>query len=431
MHSYRVTALSVLGALIVAGCAAHGSAVPPIALRGVTKPLVYQTGTSAWQTLTIPQGVYADNLVAGFDDAMWYCQIISNSQSAVSRIDMSGNVTTFPLMLEQSDSSCNSLTSNPDGRLYFEQVAQNGSVEMGSISMSGKVAYLNLSAPIEQGQMVSGSDGNLWIVTFATAHVYCVTTTGKVTEYQNPGELDIQDVIEGPDGNVWFGQNYQNHRDYALTGKITPTGVITLYPSIPHGNGLAAGADGGIWYFSTKAMERVDPATGLVTTYPTTFENPGGSLSPGPGDALYFVQPALKGDFHLQAFNVKTHQATLYSAIPGTDIEGISSTAVMGPDKNVWLANPNDDAALVVYLWREISTVPASVAVTVGQSAPMSASEKRVPDAILSAVSNDQTIATVSGGDGSFMIYGAKSGTTTITVSDNLGNSLSVPVTVN
>jgi hypothetical protein len=359
---------------------------------------------------------------------MWFCESV-NGYASVVKIDMLGNTSEYPLQ-PTLDAACDVLTPNPDKTLYFLQVALDGTISMGHISMSGQVSYLNLSESIESGSMVSGSDGNLWIVTSETQHIYRVTTSGVVTEYQNPDEYPPV-AIEGPDGNVWFGQNCTYRRnDTTRTGKITPQGVITLYP-LDCGSGLAAGEDGGIWYYADREMLRIDPATGTDTIYPTNVQTPHGNLWPGPDGNLYFLVWPATGSWHLQAYNVFTHKIDLYTLIPGTNVEGVRDVIAMGPDKNMWMANPNDNQALVVYLYREILTSPSSIQESVGQTVPMSAAEKHVGNAHLSATSNNLSIATVSGSDGSFMIYGVKSGTTTVTISDNLGNSLNVPVTVN
>jgi uncharacterized protein YjdB len=56
--------------------------------------------------------------------------------------------------------------------------------------------------------------------------------------------------------------------------------------------------------------------------------------------------------------------------------------------------------------------------------------EKKSRQRSFTAVSNNQTIATVSGSGESFTVTGVAPGSTTITVSDLIGNSLDVAVTV-
>ena len=142
---------------------------------------------------------------------------------------------------------------------------------------------------------------------------------------------------------------------------------------------------------------------------------------------MYFIQSSLHGDYHRRAYNVKKHVMDLYSAIPGTAGIGVPDLGVEGPDRNMWLGS----GPLYVYLWREISSVPASIEVQVGQSAPLAVSEKNTNQMQVSAISNDPSIATVSGSEPSFSVTGVSTGSTSITLSDPIGNILNVPVTVN
>jgi hypothetical protein len=433
MRAYRLAALSILSAVIVAGCAAHGSAVAPPIYHKAVQPQVDQPGSDVWVTLPTSPSVYGEEgIVPGFDDAMWYCEQI-NDVPGISKITMSGRITSYSLEVLNEQSFCSELAPNPDRSIYFLQTTESGNLTvMGHIWSDGQISYLTLSAPVAYGPVVSGSDGNLWILAYQSKnrsqYIYRVTPAGVVTAFDLGVNENFGEEIEGPDGNVWLGRGFAGREQPPpLTGKITPSGQITLYPNVGY-FGLASGADGGVWYVSPKAMNRIDPATGAVTSYSTNVEQPLSVIYPGPGDDLYYIEPSISGDFHLRAFNVNSKTWTIYSSIPGTSVNGIADFAVEGVDHNVWLVN---QTSLEVYLWREISTAPSSIQVMVGQSVPMSASVKHVTNATLSAASNDEAIATVSGSNGSFMIRGIELGSTTLTVSDNLGNSLNVSVTVN
>ena len=100
----------------------------------------------------------------------------------------------------------------------------------------------------------------------------------------------------------------------------------------------------------------------------------------------------------------------------------------VGPDSQIWVTCGRKVAVLIIHA---IAPVPTSIAVSVGGSAPLSVTEPKSFQKAFTVVSNNKSIATVSGSGTSFVVAGKAHGTTTLTASDAVGNSLDVPVTVN
>jgi streptogramin lyase len=109
--------------------------------------------------------------------------------------------------------------------------------------------------------MTFGPDGNLWITEFNNNKIARMTLGGTTSEFPviTPNS-DLTDITTGPDGNLWI---------IASSGKvdrITPAGVVKEfplpgYPSSGAPTGIAAGADGNLWFtnFDRGQIGRITP----------------------------------------------------------------------------------------------------------------------------------------------------------------------------
>src|SRR6266496_1784022 len=73
--------------------------------------------------------------------------------------------------------------------------------------------------------------------------LHVVAAAQTVTEFPIPSGFGSKAITTGPDGNLWFAE-------YTKVGRVTPSGVITLYdtPTFSAFNfGIAAGPDGNLW----------------------------------------------------------------------------------------------------------------------------------------------------------------------------------------
>src|SRR3954451_4587081 len=90
---------------------------------------------------------------------------------------------------------------------------------------------------------------------------------GTITEFSagiapNAG---LGAIAAGPDGNLWFGENLRDE-----IGRITPSGIVTEFPSgtiVGNAFDIAAGPDGNLWFTKlTEVIGQITP-TGVVTEY--------------------------------------------------------------------------------------------------------------------------------------------------------------------
>jgi virginiamycin B lyase len=106
-----------------------------------------------------------------------------------------------------SGSEPTSITSGPDGNLWFTEQAGN---QIGRITTSGTVTEFPIpTANSQPVGITSGPDGNLWFTEQAGNQIGRITTSGAITQYPtSPVSLmanaEPSDIVEGPDGNLWF-----------------------------------------------------------------------------------------------------------------------------------------------------------------------------------------------------------------------------------
>src|SRR5207302_895999 len=161
-------------------------------------------------------------------------------------------LTTFPLSTNLQPVS---ITTGPDGNVWFSEFPPpgvNSPGAIGRITPAGAVTQY----PVRQGSdpfgLTTGSDGNLWFANLGS--IARMTPTGVETDFTVPAPggaraVTGQPVTTGPDGNVWFTFNASSS-DWI--GRVTPTGVISLFP-IPYDSSsiltsITTGPDGNIWY---------------------------------------------------------------------------------------------------------------------------------------------------------------------------------------
>ena len=122
-------------------------------------------------------------------------------------------------------------------------------------------------------KIVAGGDGNLWFTEYNGTHVGRFDVTTKLATEFGPLTSRATAIAAGPDGNVWFAERSSDGSS-SVVGRITPAGVLTEFKTTPVPGAIAAlsaGADGHVWFvkdgFGGPAVGRIDPATGLFTTF--------------------------------------------------------------------------------------------------------------------------------------------------------------------
>jgi len=175
-----------------------------------------------------------------------------------------------------------------------------------------------------------------------------------IAEYPVPlASKDLTGIAAGADGNMWFLEGA------GRVGKISPSGAVTEY-TLPgyttSGLGpvplnITAGSDGNAWFTEAAAGDigRITPA-GTVTTYPTTSNGiPTGpdSIALGNDGAVWFSEDGELGD---SIGKITTSGAVTQYALP----EGVYVQHVaVGPDGNMWFStgttNPTTGAFIAAY----------------------------------------------------------------------------------
>src|SRR4029077_14723934 len=121
-----------------------------------------------------------------------------------------------------SSSVPTSITSGPDGNLWFTEQATN---KIGRITTAGSItefAIPGCKGPNTGGptSITAGPDGNLWFTLFFANRIAKMTTSGVITAvFTAPTTGTLTSITLGPDGNLWFVEGFK-------VGKITTGGSI-------------------------------------------------------------------------------------------------------------------------------------------------------------------------------------------------------------
>ncbi len=205
-----------------------------------------------------------------------------------------------------------------------------------------------LNEPVDPTELTSGPDGNIWFTLPFTARVGRFDIkTDAFTLFTTPTAGSEPDFITaGPDDALWFTEvaNNQIGRIDASTGAITEYVVpqpADLPPDVGVNylfQGIAAGADGGIWFTepSTAQIGRIDPATKAVTELDIPGNAQALTITAGPDGNLWFPLAIGIGEVNLANDTVATFDAPNGLAAPGVPFSSARSMAV-GSDGGLWI----------------------------------------------------------------------------------------------
>lgn len=403
-----------LATFLASGCASHSSAVPTTVANGVD-PFVNQTGNqNGWLTFSLQLGVPLGNAATGHDGGIWTANYAAGGGAdQVIRLSLAGIETAYPATPGLTGFV---ITANPDGNMYIGEGDQSRDMSVAQVTPQGSIAYFPLSGQGIIGTIESASDANLWMTGSSGGGNFIakMTTSGVVTIVNGQAPCSPHALVRGPDKNLWAdcGSNF---------ARISvPDGSVTLFPAIGTLESVVEGSDGGVWGWArgrTGGFERID-MLGNVTDYPMSVPS---AMVAGPNHKLYW------GNAHTQRIDtfseISRKRAGSIALPPGAD-----GMIVIGPDAQLWLVG--DSGHAYAYVLHEIVVTPSPIVVQQKASAPVAVIEKGSPQHAFSAVSNNPAIASVSGTGESFTVTGVSPGNTTITFSDQIGNSLDVPVTV-
>lgn len=411
-------------ALIAAGCSTR-QAMPNLhgATPGVGNPNVRQTGDIpvSWRRFHWGgvNGPYFPTILVGPDKAMWYNDYFDDQ---LIRMTMTGSVTRFPL----SSFNPNAFVVGNDGKFY---VGSQGQAHIDVVTTAGAVNQLT----IPSGDVVSyngatlGPDHNVYMV--EDKHVAKVTTGGTITEvtFSDASTSNYYDgITTGPDGNLWVTEYFNS----ALV-KVTPGSPPTM--GAPFALGCnpyqIASAGGFLWIPCTNnTLLQVNTSGLIINTWPTVsygFQTQGNEITTGADGNVWFGTNNA-GD-PLGQFNVTTDALTYF--YPPSVYAGANGL-VSGPDGNMWTVDSNT-RTVDVYIINVISASPSTLSFpATGQNQNVVVSESGF--AAWTATSNNTAVATVAQGApaNTFVITSKGKGNCKVFISDNIGNSFVVRVTV-
>lgn len=220
------------------------------------------------------------------------------------------------------------ITLGPDGAMWFAY----GDAAIGRMDTNGNVTNI-YNLPFGKGApggITTGSDGNLWFTTQVTSGVGRITPTGIITMFSvPPGSLPYA-ITSGPDGNLWFTMPGINR-----IGRMTTSGVLTDFPvptPLSGLAGIASGPDGNLW-FAESLASRIGRITtsGDFAEWGVGFGSRPMGITAGPDGNMWFTEQ----------FATKVGRITTAGAITEFPAPPFA-TGIVSAYGALWLARPGE-----------------------------------------------------------------------------------------
>ena len=192
-----------------------------------------------------PAGEQVENMSVGPDGNMWLIAKNGNTGNAdLIRMTLAGKFKVYPNVLQSVGYNNLAIAAGPDGKIWF-----GGTDFIGNLTLAG---HMTVFPAIGGGGSVRtitlGPDGNMWF-TYQYSNVGRITLSGVVTLYPTATFAGPAVITPGADGNLWFSQIFSSTYEVA---RISPGGTITPFP-VPNAEasnsqfGTTAGPDGNVW----------------------------------------------------------------------------------------------------------------------------------------------------------------------------------------
>lgn len=206
--------------------------------------------------------------------------------------------------------------------------------------VAGETFALNSMQSIDHSfqpfSICTGPDGNLWF-SDVNSRIFKMTPDGTLFMYPTVTGSQVYGVCAGPDGNVWFCEE----GTVSNIGVITPSGVVTEYPTPTSGAGafgICTGSDGNLW-FTEFAANQIGQCTiaGVITEFPTpTGSSQPKSICSATDNNLWFTESG--GGINQIG---KCNTAGAITEYPTTTPAG-PNYIVQGSDGNLWFTEQAD-----------------------------------------------------------------------------------------
>jgi virginiamycin B lyase len=281
-------------------------------------------------------------LAPGLDGNVWFTydrDFNSPRGSAIGRIDPRGKETLFGSGFRRG-SELGDIVLGSDGNLWFTDHGKQPAI--GRITPQGAITTFTagLTPDSKPRSIVAGPDGNLWFTDAGkTPAIVRVTPQGVITEFSagltsksEPGE-----IIAGADGNLWFN----NRSTTAAIGRITPQGEIAEFGPGPVAGGGAEvgpvlGPDGNVWFaigsYKSLGIGRITPSgtiTGFGGISPQTRSL--GPFAAGPDGNVWFTARGLE-EYDAQGKRVTSGYSTAIGRVtPNGEVTTFGECLHTGP----------------------------------------------------------------------------------------------------
>jgi len=346
---------------------------------------------------------------------MWYTDY---SGQQLIKMNMNGNVARFPL----ASFNPHAMAVGSDGKFY---VGSQNQADIDIVTTAGAVTQKAIpSADVigYAGSMTLGPDGNVWFT--ENSHVGKITTGGAISEfaYSDGSTSNYYDSIaSGPDGNLWVAEYFKPAVD-----KVTTAGTMTQFALACNPEGIVSAA-GSLWIAcNNNDFLQLNTAGTVIGTFYNYFgfSTNGNFLTVGPDGNPWF---GTSSDSVIAEFNTANPSFDYY--YPPANY-GNDNALTAGPDGNVW-AIDDTSHSVNVYILNILSVSPSSLSFpATGQNQTIVVTQPGT--AAWTATSNNTSVATVTQAApaSNFTVTSVAAGTAKIIVSDAVGNSFVVHVTV-
>ncbi len=272
--------------------------------------LAYGRITTAGVVTVVPLGNRrTSDLVVGSDNQIWLA-----GTDLLLRVDAVG--VTMTLVPEVSNPA--GLASGPFGEMFV--TGRGGAITELSPAV-GTYHPLNLVAP--QGG-VTGSDLSYWFGN--GGHELAKLDRGHVKVLTNPNIAAPTELITGPDRRIWFANSNRS------IGRLNGDGSVTRFGISAIPNGLAAGADGSVWFTTTHTIGRISPA-GQVSERTDLANGTPGPMARGLDGVVWFTDVDALG-------RIGTDGTLSHLAVAHVSNQDHVS---VGPDGAIWFTSQYDN----------------------------------------------------------------------------------------
>jgi streptogramin lyase len=285
-------------------------------------------------------------------------------ESLEPRCLLAVTINEFPV--PTADSAPGSITTGPDGNLWFTETSGNKIGQINPTTHAFAEFPVPTASSTPQG-ITTGPDGNLWFTETSGNKIGQINpTTHAFAEFPVPtassGPLSI---TTGPDGNLWFTESFGNK-----IGQINPTThAFAEFPVPTAGSvpvSITTGPDGNLWFTerNVNKIGQINPTTHAFAEFPVpTAGSAPQVITTGPDGNLWFTEAL--GNKIGQVVNSAPTTTTVVLSVPQTiQTFGQAIPITAQVDSN---GQPASGATGTV-TFSEGSTVLAVVAVTGGSA---------------------------------------------------------------